>query len=339
MSDAHGPTSRRCSAIRAAATPPARVAPQRQEAAAARDPRAARAAGRRLDRLRDDDGRRLRPAGPREPQGVPGRAQLGPRPTSSGTTLGVADHQPGPRSSSATSDLLGVHAPVRDHRHRGPALLRELRRRPARHRPRLRPGRASSRQAAQGGSTIAQQFVKNALQAQAKRTVFQKLREAALAYHLTRKWSKEQDPHRVPQLDLLRQRRLRDRVRGAHLLRQPSPTTRTAARAANRCASSSSSPTRRRCSPASSPPRARYDPVAHPQAAPGAGATSCSRRCSTRAAHRSREYDNAIQRGAARADRHQAAHGRRTQGAVLHDLGPPAARRPVRRPQRRSRAA
>jgi penicillin-binding protein 1A len=44
---------------------------------------------------------------------------------------------------------------------------------------------------AQGGSTIAQQFVKNALQAQAKRTVFEKLREAAMAYHLTRKWSKE----------------------------------------------------------------------------------------------------------------------------------------------------
>ncbi|WP_187368868.1 transglycosylase domain-containing protein [Baekduia soli] len=44
---------------------------------------------------------------------------------------------------------------------------------------------------AQGGSTIAQQFVKNALQAQHNRTVFEKLREAAMAYHLTRKWSKE----------------------------------------------------------------------------------------------------------------------------------------------------
>src|SRR3954469_9919320 len=44
---------------------------------------------------------------------------------------------------------------------------------------------------AQGGSTIAQQFVKNALQAQSHRTVFEKLREAAMAYHLTRKWSKE----------------------------------------------------------------------------------------------------------------------------------------------------
>src|SRR5919199_912055 len=45
--------------------------------------------------------------------------------------------------------------------------------------------------AAQGGSTITQQFVKNALRAQDKRTLFQKLREAALAYHLTRKWSKQ----------------------------------------------------------------------------------------------------------------------------------------------------
>src|SRR5215213_5621930 len=47
------------------------------------------------------------------------------------------------------------------------------------------------RRAAQGGSTITQQFVKNALDAQGDRSVFQKLREAALAYHLERKWSKE----------------------------------------------------------------------------------------------------------------------------------------------------
>ena len=47
------------------------------------------------------------------------------------------------------------------------------------------------RQQAQGGSTIAQQFVKNALQAQSHRTVFEKLREAAMAYHLTRKWPKD----------------------------------------------------------------------------------------------------------------------------------------------------
>ena len=48
-----------------------------------------------------------------------------------------------------------------------------------------------AKQAVQGGSTIAQQFVKNALAAQDRRTLFVKLREAAMAYHLTRKWSKQ----------------------------------------------------------------------------------------------------------------------------------------------------
>jgi len=47
------------------------------------------------------------------------------------------------------------------------------------------------RSAVQGGSTITQQFVKNALAAQSNRSVFQKLREAALAYHLERKWTKQ----------------------------------------------------------------------------------------------------------------------------------------------------
>jgi len=43
----------------------------------------------------------------------------------------------------------------------------------------------------QGGSTIEQQFIKNALQAQSHRTILEKLREAALAYQLSHKWSKE----------------------------------------------------------------------------------------------------------------------------------------------------
>ena len=47
-------------------------------------------------------------------------------------------------------------------------------------------------QAVQGASTIPQQFVKISLAAEGDRTVFQKLREAALAYHLNRRWSKEQ---------------------------------------------------------------------------------------------------------------------------------------------------
>jgi penicillin-binding protein 1A len=43
----------------------------------------------------------------------------------------------------------------------------------------------------QGASTIEQQFIKNALQAQSHRTILEKLRETALAYQLSHKWSKE----------------------------------------------------------------------------------------------------------------------------------------------------
>ena len=64
-------------------------------------------------------------------------------------------------------------------------------RRRARHRRAPSTRTSSSGGPRQGGSTITQQFVKNALEAQSERTLFQKLREAALAYHLTRKWSKQ----------------------------------------------------------------------------------------------------------------------------------------------------
>jgi penicillin-binding protein 1A len=43
----------------------------------------------------------------------------------------------------------------------------------------------------EGASTIAQQFIKNALAEEAHRTVFEKLREATLAFRLTHEWSKQ----------------------------------------------------------------------------------------------------------------------------------------------------
>jgi penicillin-binding protein 1A len=49
-----------------------------------------------------------------------------------------------------------------------------------------------SQSAAQGASTITEQFVKNALEAQNSRTLFVKFREAALAYRLERHWSKDE---------------------------------------------------------------------------------------------------------------------------------------------------
>ncbi len=44
--------------------------------------------------------------------------------------------------------------------------------------------------ARQGASTIAEQFVKNVLNEQNSRTIFEKLREAALAFQLTHQWKK-----------------------------------------------------------------------------------------------------------------------------------------------------
>jgi penicillin-binding protein 1A len=45
--------------------------------------------------------------------------------------------------------------------------------------------------AQQGASTITEQFVKNALEAEGSRTILEKFREAALAYKLEKHWSKE----------------------------------------------------------------------------------------------------------------------------------------------------
>lgn len=49
-----------------------------------------------------------------------------------------------------------------------------------------------SQSAAQGASTITEQFVKNALEAEGHRTILEKFREAALAYRLERHWSKDE---------------------------------------------------------------------------------------------------------------------------------------------------
>jgi penicillin-binding protein 1A len=48
-----------------------------------------------------------------------------------------------------------------------------------------------SQSAQQGASTITEQFVKNALEAEGSRTVLEKFREAALAYKLEKHWSKD----------------------------------------------------------------------------------------------------------------------------------------------------
>ena len=98
----------------------------------------------RLDGLRDDDGRRLRPAGAREPRAATA-AQLDDlrRRQRQDRQLGDADRQPEPHPAHDERDLAEHQA--RGHRDRGPALLRAHGRRLPRHRPRPLPGRASSR--------------------------------------------------------------------------------------------------------------------------------------------------------------------------------------------------
>ena len=84
----------------------------------------------------------------------------------------------------------------------------------------------TSGSAQQGASTITQQFVKNALAAQDSRTVFQKLREAALAYHLERQWSKDKILTEYLNEIYFGEGADRDRGRGQHLLRLEPPRLR-----------------------------------------------------------------------------------------------------------------
>ena len=114
-----------------------------------------------------------------------------------------------------------------------------------------------------------QQFVKNALAAQNNRT---RVREAArgrarLPPHA--QVVQGADPAQLPQHDLLRQRRLRDRVGRAHVLRQQPPGLRDE-RGAARARVAAASRTRPRCSPAMVASPSAYDPIAAPGAPPSA---------------------------------------------------------------------
>ena len=95
------------------------------------------------------------------------------------------------------------------------------------------------------------------------------MREAALAWQLEQRWSKDRILARLPQHDLLRERRLRHPAGGAHVLRQGRPA-------------SSRSPSRL-CSPGIPADPSLYDPTAASRAPRSNGGTTSSGRCSTRA--------------------------------------------------------
>ena len=282
---------------------PPRAPPARQEAAAAGHPRAARAARGRLDGLRDDDGRRVRPARPREPQGVPGRAQLGALRRPRASTLGVLTNNQS-RVLVSYDDISPVHA-QRDHRDRGPALLRELRRRPARHRPRVRPGRrpaARRRRAARRSPSSS------------SRTRCRPRPSARSSRSCARRRSPTTSRASGP----------RARSSPSTSTRSTSATAPTAIESAARtyfgnepdhpAAARARSPCAKELEPdeaallagvVASP--SGYDPVAHPQAAERAAQPRAQARCSSRAASPRREYRNARQPRRCPARRHQAA--------------------------------
>ena len=231
------------------------------------------------------------------------------------------------------------HAIDRD---RGQALLHQLRRGPARA-SRARSWPDVSGGARQGASTITQQFVKNALAAQGNRTVFEKLREAALAYHLTRKWPKEKilaeylntiyfgnGAYGIESAarDVLRQRSaIGASTADGRLRRRAANAVRVAAADAGRggAAGAAWSPSPDRRTTRSSTRRAakaRRDLVLHGHARPGLH-------------HADAQYRRRDRTAAPDASTTSTAAAGADRGAVLHQLGAPAGRRPLRRRQRR----
>ena len=109
-----------------------------------------------------------------------------------------------------------------------------------------------------------------------EKTFNRKLKEACLAIKLSQKWSKDQDPRRVPEHRLLRQPRLRRRGRGADVLLQArEPADAAAGGAARRAAAGA----------------VGLRPVPQPAGRARRGATRCCARCSRRARSRSAQYD------------------------------------------------
>ncbi len=147
--------------------------------------------------------------------------------------------------------------------------------------------------------------------------------EAAFAWQLEQRWIEGPHPHRVPQHDLLRPRRLRDPAGGPHVLRGQRDRPRP---------------------PAGGAPRrdpARPDalrPAAAPGRGPRRGAGSSSASCSSRERSRRAEWQAAERTALPRSGEHPAA-GPGRPGAVLRQLREGPARGHVRRRPRLRRRA
>ena len=230
-------------------------------ASGAHPPRA-RPHSRAVPGLRHDDGRRRRGVGPRQrrPQ-FPRGAQLGAL-----RRRGAADSPVSPATRIASSSARRTSRRTCStlvNGDRGPALLRARWRRLTAGSPvRLSSTTSARERRVQGGSTITQQFVKNALRG-ARRPAdgsCRRLREAARAYHLERDSGRSR---RILTQYLntvyFGERGLRRGVGGPHLQRDAQAASRTRSRGRVADEAAAGRP--------SSPRRAAYDPVQNPLAA------------------------------------------------------------------------
>ena len=318
----------------AASRPPK---PRASQAPLPADPLRPRRARRDLDRLRDDDGGRLGPAAAREQAAVQARGELVPvrRPLAADRPVRAAEQR---RHRPLRRHLPGDAG--RDRGDRGQALLDRPRRRHPRHRPclrrrrhrRLAPGRLDDRPA------VRQERPLRAGQPDGPREAPRG--RARLPPHPP--VEEAEDPHRVSELDLLRQRRLRRRVRRARVLRQevrlrprlPSSTTTTSVEPdPRRPAAAATAPGTVKCASKLTPADAAllagmvasptaFDPVEHPHAATDRRdlvlQDMLAQGYITRTAVRVRDGDTAADRG-----RYPAAQ-RADRSAVLHELAAPA---------------
>ena len=343
-SDAHRSRARPVSAPTVRATerrPDSRSRRSRGDGAAARrrasrscallvDPRALGAARARLDGLRDDDGGRLRPARPRERARSSSEAHNSRPRRPHGRAARHPDERPEPRARHATTRSR-PSMQQRDHRDRGQALLHQrAASTSAASRRAFVAGRDRQAAASRAARRSPSSSSRTRSQAQDKRTIFEKLREAALAYHLTRKWSKQKILTRVPELDLLRQRRLRDRVGGADVLR-PDATTPAAATPRRAPCAAELEPARGRAARRRSSPRRARTTRSRTPSARQAPAQPRAARHARAGLHHAREYDDAVARGDADQRRHPAAAGATTRTPYFTTWVKPAGRRPLRR--------
>ncbi len=183
------------------------------------------AARARLDRFRDVDGGVERPARAREPRRVPRGAQLPallrrPRLPQAGQGRLPDRHagrQPEPHPARGRRDL-GQHQ-ERGHRHRGPALLRARGRGLRGHRASARTGRP---QAPRGPGRLDDHAAVRQERAggPGQSLGVPEIARVGAGVSPRAQVAQGEDPHAVPQHRVLRERRLRDRGRGPHLLRR-----------------------------------------------------------------------------------------------------------------------